>query len=143
MRDSCSGRWWTAFLALDGHFPDSAGIGGMAEGFEHQLANPETYDLTFEERIGLLVDRELASRDTRRLQRLLRGRGCGRLRVWRTSTTGIRAGSTSGCASREVLDARFFLTPDLASARNCIRGLTPPLSRTLRGTTAGGDEPGD
>lgn len=45
---------------------------GMAEGFEQQLAAPETHDLVFEERFALLVDREVASRDTRRLQRLLR-----------------------------------------------------------------------
>ena len=44
---------------------------GMADGFEHQLSTPETYDLPFEERLALLVDRELASRDSRRLTRLL------------------------------------------------------------------------
>jgi DNA replication protein DnaC len=44
---------------------------GMADGFEQQLGAPETFDLPFEERLGLLVDREVASRDTRRLGRLL------------------------------------------------------------------------
>lgn len=43
----------------------------MADGLEQQLHQPETYDLPFEERLGLLVDREVASRDTRRLARLL------------------------------------------------------------------------
>jgi DNA replication protein DnaC len=45
---------------------------GMADAFDEQLRQPETYDLPFEERFGLLVDREVSSRDTRRLQRLLR-----------------------------------------------------------------------
>jgi DNA replication protein DnaC len=44
---------------------------GMADALEQQLTNPDTYDLEFEERLGLLVDCELAARDTRRLQRLL------------------------------------------------------------------------
>jgi len=45
---------------------------GMADGLEQQLGQPETYDLAFEERLGLLVDREVSSRDTRRLERLLK-----------------------------------------------------------------------
>lgn len=45
---------------------------GMADALDEQLRQPETYDLLFEERLGLLVDREMASRDTRRLQRLLK-----------------------------------------------------------------------
>jgi DNA replication protein DnaC len=45
---------------------------GMADGLEHQLEHPATYDLPFEERLAVLVDRELAVRDTRRLERLLR-----------------------------------------------------------------------
>jgi len=45
---------------------------GMADALEQQLAQPQTHELSFEERIGLLVDRELTSRDNRRLTRLLR-----------------------------------------------------------------------
>ncbi len=45
---------------------------GMADGFEQQLAQPAHYDLPFEERLGLLVDREVSFRDTRRLARLLK-----------------------------------------------------------------------
>jgi len=45
---------------------------GMADALEQQLAQPQTHALSFEERIGLLVDRELTSRDNRRLSRLLR-----------------------------------------------------------------------
>jgi DNA replication protein DnaC len=44
---------------------------GMADALEQQLAQPATYDVPFEERLGLLVDRELAVRDRRRLARLL------------------------------------------------------------------------
>lgn len=44
---------------------------GMAEAFERQLAQPDTHDLPFEQRLGLLVDGELLSRDQRRLTRLL------------------------------------------------------------------------
>lgn len=47
-------------------------LNGMAEGLEEQLRQPETYDLPFEERLGLLVDRETSWRDTRRLERLLK-----------------------------------------------------------------------
>jgi DNA replication protein DnaC len=45
---------------------------GMAEGLDEQLRQPATYDLPFEERLGLLVDREASWRDTRRLERVLR-----------------------------------------------------------------------
>jgi DNA replication protein DnaC len=47
-------------------------LNGMAEAFEQQLAQPTHADLSFEERLGLLVDREVTSRDNRRLQRLLK-----------------------------------------------------------------------
>jgi len=45
---------------------------GMADALEQQIAQPQARELSFEERIGLLVDRELTSRDNRRLSRLLR-----------------------------------------------------------------------
>lgn len=45
---------------------------GMANAFEQQLLHPATYDLPFEERFGLLVDREVSLRDSRRLARLLK-----------------------------------------------------------------------
>jgi DNA replication protein DnaC len=46
-------------------------LSGMAAAFAQQLEQPETNQLSFEERFALLVDREITSRDTRRLQRLL------------------------------------------------------------------------
>lgn len=44
---------------------------GMAEALEQQLAQPELQALAFEERLGLLIDREVTSRENRRLTRLL------------------------------------------------------------------------
>jgi hypothetical protein len=45
---------------------------GMAEAFSRQLEQPSLHDLSFEERLGLLVDEETTYRENRRLQRLLR-----------------------------------------------------------------------
>lgn len=44
---------------------------GMAEAFTQQLEQPELHRLSFDERLALLVDRELTYRNNRRLQRLL------------------------------------------------------------------------
>lgn len=44
---------------------------GMAEAFAQQLEQPELHRLSFDERLALLVDRELTFRNNRRLQRLL------------------------------------------------------------------------
>lgn len=43
------------------------GLTGMAKAFEEQRRSPDLEVLSFEERIGLLVDREAAERDTKRL----------------------------------------------------------------------------
>ena len=45
---------------------------GMSDAFEQQQVQPATHDLAFEERFGLLVDRELLYRENRRLERLLK-----------------------------------------------------------------------
>jgi DNA replication protein DnaC len=47
-------------------------LDGMSRAFEEQLAQPASHELSFEERFGMLVDREAAWRDTRRLERLLK-----------------------------------------------------------------------
>lgn len=47
-------------------------LDGMARAFEEQIGQPAAHGLAFEERFGLLVDRESAWRDTRRLERLLK-----------------------------------------------------------------------
>jgi DNA replication protein DnaC len=45
---------------------------GMALGYEQQLEQPATHDLSFDERLALLVEREETERETRRQIRLLR-----------------------------------------------------------------------
>ena len=47
-------------------------LDGMARALEEQLALPAAGELSFEERFGMLVDRERAWRDSRRLDRLLK-----------------------------------------------------------------------
>lgn len=47
-------------------------LDGMAHAFEEQLTQPASHGLAFEERFGLLVDREVTWRDTRRVERLLK-----------------------------------------------------------------------
>lgn len=45
---------------------------GMISALEQQLANPEFHQLSFEERISLLIDREMLDRNNRRVTGLLR-----------------------------------------------------------------------
>jgi hypothetical protein len=45
-------------------------LDGMALGLEEQLTLPSSADLPFEDRVGLLVERELAYRSSGRLKRL-------------------------------------------------------------------------
>ena len=48
-------------------------LSAMAHALETQAAQPQTYaELSFEERLGLLVDQELTEREQRKLQRLLK-----------------------------------------------------------------------
>src|SRR5689334_20955166 len=47
-------------------------LDGMAHAFEEQLTQPVAHGLAFEERFGLLVDREVTWRDTRRIDKLLK-----------------------------------------------------------------------
>jgi len=43
------------------------GLAGMAKAFEEQRASPDLAALSFEERVGILADREAAERDTKRM----------------------------------------------------------------------------
>lgn len=43
------------------------GLPGMARSFQDQRASPDLAALSFEERVGIMVDREAAERDTKRL----------------------------------------------------------------------------
>ena len=42
------------------------GLGGMARAFEEQRGSPDVLALSFEERVGIMADREAADRDSRR-----------------------------------------------------------------------------
>ena len=48
------------------------GLSGMAVAFGQQLGQPQYLELSFEDRLGLLVDREAQDRDNRRLERNLK-----------------------------------------------------------------------
>lgn len=74
---------------------------GMARAFEEQLLQPAAQSLSFEERFGLLVDRETSWRDTKRISRLLKA---ARLKV---STASIE--DVDYRASR-ALDKRLVTT---------------------------------
>jgi DNA replication protein DnaC len=45
---------------------------GMLDALEQQLSQPQTHDLSFDERLALLVEREVLHRENRRLARLLK-----------------------------------------------------------------------
>ena len=48
-------------------------LSGMADALELQWSQPQTYDdISFDERLSLMVNQEVSSRDNKRLQRLLR-----------------------------------------------------------------------
>jgi DNA replication protein DnaC len=50
-------------------------LGVMANHFNRQLTDPQMHELSFEERLGLLVDAEWATRKSNRLTRLIRAAG--------------------------------------------------------------------
>jgi len=41
---------------------------GMLEALDEQLSSPDINQLSFEERLGLMIDREMTTRDNRRLK---------------------------------------------------------------------------
>lgn len=47
-------------------------LNGMLDALEQQQAQPDTHDLAFEDRLALLVEREVLHRENRRLARLLK-----------------------------------------------------------------------
>jgi len=55
---------------------------GMAAALEEQLNAPDTHDLDFEERLGLLVDREMTVRHNRRLHTRLKQANFHQPAVW-------------------------------------------------------------
>lgn len=78
-------------------------LDGMARAFEEQAALTASTSLSFEERFGMVVDRELAWRDTRRLERLLKSAKLKNPKpASRTSSTG-RAAVSTRASSRHSL----------------------------------------
>jgi hypothetical protein len=75
----------------------SLGLPGMAKAFDDQRRSSDIAALSFEERIGLMVDREAAERDSKR-RRASSSRRCGRTPSSRTSTCERRAASTAPCS---------------------------------------------
>ena len=47
----------------------------MASAFQEQMKNPDFQNLTFEERVGLMVDQEWATRKNNHMNRLMKGAG--------------------------------------------------------------------
>ena len=64
----------------------SLGLPGMAKAFEDQRRSPDIAALSFEERIGLMVDREAANATASVCRRASSSRRCGRTPSSRTST---------------------------------------------------------
>src|SRR5258708_12757357 len=79
------------------------GLSGMAKALEEQRRSPDLDALSFEERVGLLVDREAAERDTKRL------------------TTRLKFAALRQSACVEDLDCR----PPRATHRPLFATLTP------------------
>jgi hypothetical protein len=60
---------------------------GMLRALLEQESIPDIRTMPFEERLGLMVDRELTERDNRRMQTRLRMAKLNRTRHWKTSTS--------------------------------------------------------
>ena len=76
---------------------DTLRLSGMREAFEQQLAQPATHELAFEERLALLLDREILARDNRRLTRLLKA---ARLRLPGACSRISTTASPAACNAR-------------------------------------------
>ena len=75
-------------------------LGAMADAFQKQLQTAEAAALSFEERLGLLVDTEWTAREQRKLNGASTRPGCAIRRRSKPSTTPIPAGSTASRSSR-------------------------------------------
>lgn len=71
----------------------------MAEAFEQQRGNPALQELPFEDRLSMLVDHERQSRETRRVQRLLK---TARLKVSNAAVEDIDFRASRGLDKRQV-----------------------------------------
>ena len=70
-------------------------LNGMYQALMEQMNMADIGELSFEERLGLLVDRELTDRDDRRLKTGCKRPSCAKRLVSKTSTIAIPVASTS------------------------------------------------
>ncbi len=75
-------------------------LDGLATGLEEQLAQPAMSALSFEERIALLVDREVHARNDRKLARLLKN---AKLKYGQATIEDIDSRTGRGIDRREVM----------------------------------------
>ncbi len=75
-------------------------LDGLATGLEEQLAQPGMTALSFEERVALLVDREVHVRNDRKLMRLLKN---ARLKYGQAAIEDIDSRTGRGIDRREVM----------------------------------------
>lgn len=74
---------------------------GMAQAYEDQRNNPSVQSLGFDDRLGLIVDAELAQRENRRINRLLKS---ARLKASNACPEDIDFASRRGIDKRQVMD---------------------------------------
>jgi DNA replication protein DnaC len=75
-------------------------LDGLAAGLEEQLAQPGMAALSFEERVALLIDREVHARNDRKLVRLLKN---AHLKYGQAAIEDIDARAGRGVDRREVM----------------------------------------
>lgn len=75
-------------------------LDGLAAGLEEQLAQPGMTALSFEERVAMLVDREVHCRNDRKLLRLLKN---ARLKYGQAAIEDIDSRAGRGIDRREVM----------------------------------------
>ena len=107
------------------------GLVGMAKAFEEQRQQPNVASLTFEERLGLLVDREALERENKRLVTRLRlanfsrvtsrllSRSTASRSTSRPSRSSNVSAATAGCA-RCSSNALAMPTRPRAISRSCV-----------------------
>lgn len=74
---------------------------GMAQAYEVQLNSPATHSLSFDDRLGLLVDAELAQRESRRIAKLIKS---AKLKATNAFPEDIDFSVRRGIDKRQVLD---------------------------------------
>jgi DNA replication protein DnaC len=74
---------------------------GMAQGFQDQLESPGYNELSFEERLGMLVDKEVNYRENRRLKSLLKK---ARLRYSQACIEDIDFNATRGFSREQIMN---------------------------------------